>query len=628
MNKTLRLAVFVLFCAIVAAGAFSLRDIHPTAYREMPTASGGDVAWRKWTPDAFRAARASGRPILLVVTASWCHWCHVMDDTTFSDPDIVRIIAKDFIPVRVDADRWPDVRDHFAPEGLPATSFLAPDGLLSIKSNFVPPAPFKALLAEVHAYYVAHRSEVARNSRELLKETVGLPAAKPPAKITAAPIDRLSAALRARADIRNGGFSGRGKYPDTDALRFLLHAQFANDDAQTRAFIELTLASMKSLEDPIWGGFFRYANGDDWSAPDTEKLLSVNASVARTYLDASAALQDRKLLSTALRTLKYIDQFLADPRGGYYGSQNSDLGTAGGIVSGQEFYRLGPAQRRAAGMPSIDRHLFVDANAHMVSALFRAYALTGNEDFRREASATLGRLIREGLNPKTGMPHVLRAGPDASTGLLQDQVETVSALLDAYEITGATDYLKSALALQSTIDALWWDKTDGGYLHVAHGTMPAGFFPYPDRPIDANALACENLLRLWYITADARFLKHARRVAFLLSPAAETVSSAGTALFRFLRPPLEITILGAKSDPRSRALHKAALPLYAPWKVILPLDPTEDRARIAKMPYRVQPQPTLYACAASACALPLSDPEQVVPRLTLFIQRFVSMQQQ
>ena len=86
------------------------------------------VNWRQWGKEAFDDARRMEKPLLLSISATWCHWCHVMDEKTYSDPKVVARIEQDFIPVRVDADRRPDIDRRYNMGGWPTTAFLTPDG--------------------------------------------------------------------------------------------------------------------------------------------------------------------------------------------------------------------------------------------------------------------------------------------------------------------------------------------------------------------------------------------------------------------------------------------------------------------------------------------------------------------
>ena len=91
--------------------------------------AGGDaIAWRTWDESAFASARAEGKPVLLTLGATWCHWCHVMDDLAYSDQRVIALVNSRFIPVRVDVDQRPDISLRYNQGGFPSVAFLAGDG--------------------------------------------------------------------------------------------------------------------------------------------------------------------------------------------------------------------------------------------------------------------------------------------------------------------------------------------------------------------------------------------------------------------------------------------------------------------------------------------------------------------
>src|SRR4051812_21464532 len=77
-------------------------------------------AWQEWKKETFDRAREQKRYLLVDCSAEWCHWCHVMDDTTYKDPRVLDAIEKRFVPVRVDIDARPDLAERYADWGWPA----------------------------------------------------------------------------------------------------------------------------------------------------------------------------------------------------------------------------------------------------------------------------------------------------------------------------------------------------------------------------------------------------------------------------------------------------------------------------------------------------------------------------
>ena len=113
------------------------------------------IRWLEWGEDAFAASRQEGKPLLLTLTATWCHWCHVMDETSYSDPRVIERINSGFIPVRVDVDRRPDISRRYNQGGYPSVAVLDGGGELLAGRIYMPPDEMLTLLAQVSEHFPA-----------------------------------------------------------------------------------------------------------------------------------------------------------------------------------------------------------------------------------------------------------------------------------------------------------------------------------------------------------------------------------------------------------------------------------------------------------------------------------------
>src|SRR5437773_6661710 len=86
------------------------------------------IKWVAWNDSLFARATREHRFVLLDLEAVWCHWCHVMDETTYHDPNVSALIKKHYIPVRVDQDSRPDISRRFENWGWPATVVFNAEG--------------------------------------------------------------------------------------------------------------------------------------------------------------------------------------------------------------------------------------------------------------------------------------------------------------------------------------------------------------------------------------------------------------------------------------------------------------------------------------------------------------------
>lgn len=124
------------------------------------------INWLEWGKEAFDKAKNENKPILLDISAVWCHWCHRMDQDIYSDPIIAKTINEGFIPIKVDTDKRPDINERYNQGGWPTTAFLGPDGELIAGATYVPPEQMKALLPQVKYFYGSQK----RSTRSIVQK--------------------------------------------------------------------------------------------------------------------------------------------------------------------------------------------------------------------------------------------------------------------------------------------------------------------------------------------------------------------------------------------------------------------------------------------------------------------------
>src|SRR6266566_3662721 len=135
------------------------------------------ITWLPWSADAFARAAREGKPVLLSITAAWCHACHEMDRTTYADPEVAALVRDRFIAVRVDTDRRPDINERYNLGGWPTTAFLTPDGDVITGSTFVDVDRMAAVLTRVASVSVAPAEPADQRATESTEctEDVDLP---------------------------------------------------------------------------------------------------------------------------------------------------------------------------------------------------------------------------------------------------------------------------------------------------------------------------------------------------------------------------------------------------------------------------------------------------------------------
>ncbi len=295
------------------------------------------------------------------------------------------------------------------------------------------------------------------------------------------------------------------------------------------------------------------------------------------------------------------------------------------LASGREKLIAARRQRKA---PYVDEACYANWNGMAITAFLDAYAALGEPRHRELALRALDRFIADAYRREAGFAHVL--GTDAAGGprLLDDQAQMAAALLRAYEVTGSNRYLMLAREVTDLVLGDYWDEN--GFLDVPRGVSGPGvdtlYKPVQDAPTPApNAVAALVLLRLSRILDVESYRSIADRLlqsfAPSLTPHGLYASTLLLALDDLLHEPAHVTIVGPATDPRTAALHGAALRAFRPGKIVslhadgdmsIPF-PEAVRAMIAS-----SAQPSAYVCAGTACAPPTGDPAVLTETITTF----------
>jgi uncharacterized protein YyaL (SSP411 family) len=440
--------------------------------------------WAEWSPRAFARAAEENKPVLLSLVTAWSDECAAMDRTTYADPGVEALIDERFVAVRVDADRRPDINERYNLGGWPTTVFLTSTGdTLSGGTHFDAAEMIAALTQVADAYRDRFDEISARVRRVRLQPDRPLqPDRDPP---PSDPIAEFRSLLLSRFDPLNGGFGPAPKLPHAQALAFAL--SLAGDgDNEMAQMAAVTLRRMKALWDAESGGFFRYANADDWSQPGSGKTLEDHAALLHVYVEAALRLRDVEWLEEAAAIVKWTRGTIADEsHGGFFNAVSSR---------------------------KVDRTMYVDRNAMMVGAFIRAAALFDDIWLRDVALKSLEAVIVPAYKPGEGVAHLTVAhGADAIRGLLTDQVHVASALIWAHAATGQLPYsMLAAEVLQFAIRSMWDDEA-GLFRDRAVGEDPL-------IPFELNCHAACVLDRLSVLTGDGAYQDRAHAILDALAP--------------------------------------------------------------------------------------------------------------
>jgi uncharacterized protein YyaL (SSP411 family) len=299
------------------------------------------VDWYPWGPDAFARAESEGKPILLSVGYSACHWCHVMAHESFEDGDVADLMNDLFVNVKVDREERPDVDAIYMDAvqamsgqgGWPMTVFLTPDGRPFFGGTYFPKTSrggmlgFTDLCRRIAEVWTQRRDEIDEQA-DALTEAIGRSADLAPADHAPdrAVLGAAYAQLTQNYDPSWGGFGTAPKFPQTMSLDLSLRAYVHNGSADTLEMVTNSLDAMASggIYDHLGGGFARYSTDEQWLVPHFEKMLYDQALLVRVYLHAWQVTDEARYRQVVEETVAYVLRDLRHPDGGFYSAEDAD----------------------------------------------------------------------------------------------------------------------------------------------------------------------------------------------------------------------------------------------------------------------------------------------------------------
>lgn len=542
------------------------------------------VEWYAWGEEAFRKAREEGKPILLDIGAAWCHWCHVMDRESYENPEVARTINEHFVPVKVDRDEHPDVDIRYqravsaisGQGGWPLTAFLTPDGEVFFGGTYFPPEDqygrpgLRPLLERVREVFDQQGGKVVEDAERISQAVAQMESGGyRPGPVRQELVDEIVADIRREFDPTFGGFGRAPKFPHPEAVRLCLlaHRRTGDEGLLRVATKSLDGMGLGGFRDQLGGRFHRYSVDREWKVPHFEVMLPDQAGLLRAYLEGYQATGTERYRRVAGELIVYLLETLTDPEGGFYASQDADIGmeddgdyytwtveeveaalppdeaeviklyydvelqgevreapdrnvlwvaaepeeiaarlgrTVGEV---EQLIQQGKAHlleaRNQRRTPQVDRSLYAGWNGMMIAAGLEAYRVLGHEEMRGVSLKALDRFLEEGYEPGRGMVHGL--GREGPRGLLEDQVQIGIGALEAFELTGDSRYLAAARSLLEEARSTLWDAEHGGFFDRPESGDELGLLRVRNRPFQDSPAPSPNAVAAMALSRLAHF---------------------------------------------------------------------------------------------------------------------------
>jgi len=440
--------------------------------------AGNPVDWHPWGEEALGTARESGKPILLSIGYSACHWCHVMAHESFEDPEVAQVMNDLFVNVKVDREERPDIDQIYQAAqqmltqragGWPLTMFLTPDQVPFFGGTYFPKEPryglpgFVDLMRRVRAYYDERRGDIETQNGELV---AALARTQPrggahPSEFSDRPLREAIAFHESSFDRARGGFGQAPKFPHPDTIDTCLRHFARSGDERSLAMATTTLARMAEggIFDQLGGGFARYSVDDEWAIPHFEKMLYDNGQLIRLYADAWAVTGEALFARTVEETAAWVMREMQSPAGGYYSSLDADSEGEEGrfyVWSREEVRALLTTAEMAVAIPhygfdrgpNFEGRAWNPVVAAPLAGIAATLAISEPEAASRLASARAKLLAARGRRVRPGRDDKILASWNALM---------IGGMAHAARVFGRADWLASARRALDFIRTTMWD---------------------------------------------------------------------------------------------------------------------------------------------------------------------------
>ncbi|MEM0113254.1 MAG: thioredoxin domain-containing protein [Metallosphaera sp.] len=622
-----------------------------------------EIDWYPWSDEAFERARKEDKPVLVDVGAVWCHWCHVMDKETYSNPEIVNMINQHFVAIKVDRDEMPDldrklqraVTSITGESGWPLTVFMTPNGEVFFGGTYFPPVDsygrigMARLLKEVARLWKEERDKIRESSLSITDYT---PSSGN--QVNFDTVEVTMSSIISSYDIEQGGLGNTMKFPHPTVDQLMLAYSFWTGDQVSSKLSTFTLKKMfhGGIFDQVGGGFHRYAIDREWNVPHFEKLLIDNAELIEDYHDNYLYTRDPIILEGLKLTVEYVlrdlwtkegfassmDADVDDIEGGYYIWKWDELVRASGewkelvekvfSLVGEQALE-GGVVRVKQDLNDLSKRLSKDVKAlldelRLARKTLREYRdSTRKRPFRddnlytypnsRMAYALLtsypvtGYGVEEALQVVNKINRkITRRLNGGGEGLLEDYASALLASIKAYSLTGEMRYRNVATELGEELKGF---MTNQGFVERRGSSEIANMDTPNESP---NSLALKALISLSQIeeievpeqTVSSIIGDYVQGPPFY----AGAIYSLGSLLNGIAH-----VVVVDSGDGKAENLHKEALLTYHPFKVVeLVKEENRDVVRpIVRAMINQGERSRAFICIKNSCSLPVYEPEKI-----------------
>ncbi len=477
------------------------------------------VDWRPWSQTALDEAKDKNKLVLVSIGYSSCHWCHVMEEETFSNDSIAKLMNENFINIKVDREERPDIDQIYMTAlqlmqgngGWPLNVIILPNGKPLYGGTYHTKEQWAQVLSEISKLYREDPEKAEKYSDMVAEGIQEMNLISPSTDVELLDTEVLTESLenwKPNWDTVWGGDKRQEKFMLPVNLDFLLDYALLADDSETLKHVELTLdkMAMGGIYDHVAGGFFRYSTDAEWKVPHFEKMLYDNAQALSLYAKAYKVFRKPEYKNIILGTIAFLEREMKNPEGAYYAALDAQSDGKEG-----KFYVW--TEMELKEVLQEDFNLFSSYYTIQKESVWEDnnYVLhksLNDDTFSIENSITIPTLekLKATWHKKLRIARNKRMRPRTDDKVLISwNALLINGYVDAYTALGTTTYLETAKDILKSLQSKGYTDGELGHSYKKDSKHIPGFLE--DYSLLANAA-----LNLYSISLTTEFLELAEEL--------------------------------------------------------------------------------------------------------------------
>lgn len=481
-----------------------------------------------------------------------------------------------------------------------------------------------------------------------------------------------------------GGIKGIPKFPVACQIYFMLRYVHDSRDGRALFYVERTLEMMSrgGIHDLLGGGYCRYATDEKWQIPHFEKTLYDNVLMARAQLETWHISKKEPFREMCEKTLSYVLSSLKNEEGGFFCAEDADfegeegryytwcyddiLRVLGKMDSAlfSEFYDISIEgnffgrnilhsqnsieefaelkgidideltlhlktqrgllleERQKLAKPFKDTKILSSWNGLAIYTFAKASCVLQNDKYLKEAQRAAW-FVKTHLWKEGRLLHCWCDGEAKISSTIDDYAFMIHGLLSLFEVDGDAGWLAWSMQMVKILEEEF--KSQEGAFHTTDGMSQSLLIKrceFIDGSLPSgNAVHCENLLRLYLITKDERYLIQAEDILRALKGFVDGFNpSYGyhlTALQFYLSSKAADIVIALNEDEDYKTeIHCVLAECFFPYKTII-WRREDDEHLFELLPFvrrqkSINQKTTVYICQSGSCVYPLTELSEII----------------